>query len=187
MRVLGAMAAVLCGALAIADDQPAATPPESVQFDGQTLVLAWQGGNAGESVKEFIPAGQNLDSWTHLASIREYSKLDDPKALAGALVRQLKEKYPLSPSAIIENPQTGEAIVDFVVWPQDGSFVEFNVFKYGNRPGGGVRAEQYARREYENPEAFLKGLRPIRQRLVEEMTRGLQRGRQPVEVKTKSQ
>ncbi len=74
-------------------------------------------------------------------------------------MQQLKKEYPDSPSSIIENPQTGEVIVDFVVWPADASFVEWNVFKYAKRPEGGVVAEQYALRAYEDSEAFLKGLR----------------------------
>jgi hypothetical protein len=134
---------------------------QSVWFDGGELVLAWEGENPGEVVREFIPAGQNLDSWTKLASIRAISSSDDPKLLAGALVPRLKEQNPLSPSAIIENPGTGAVIVDFVVWPADASFVEFNVFKYEKRAGGGVEAQQYALRSYDKQEEFLKGLPPV--------------------------
>ena len=78
-------------------------------------------------------------------------------------------------------------IVDFVVWPADASFVEWNVFKYAKRPEGGVVAEQYALRAYEDSEAFLKGLRPVRERLVELMTQGLQPGDAPLEVKTQAE
>jgi hypothetical protein len=66
-------------------------PPKRVAFDGQLLVLAWQGGNPGETVREYIPPGEKLDSWTTLASIREYPKLDDPRAVAANLVRALKQ------------------------------------------------------------------------------------------------
>jgi hypothetical protein len=147
---------------------------QSVQFDGNVLVLAWEGGNPGERIKEYIPNGQTLETWTKLASIRRYDHLDDPQALAGGLLKQLKKNYPLSPSSIIENPKTGEVIVDFIVWPEDGAFVEFNVFKYGKDEQGKVVAQQYALRAYENQEEFLKRLRPERERLVELMTKGLQ-------------
>lgn len=170
-----------------ATKQEANAATESVQFDGYVLDLAWQGANPGETIKEFIPAGETLDTWTRLASIREYTELNDPQAAVGALVRQLKQKYPDSRSAIIENPTTGEVIVDFVLWPPDASFVEFNVFKYGRKPEGGMIAEQYALRAYQDQEAFLKGLRPVRERLVELMTQGLQPGNAPLEVKTGAQ
>ena len=137
-----------------------------MSFDGQTLVLAWQGGNPGETVREYIPVGEKLESWTKLASIREYPKLDEPRAVAANLVRALKQQNSAAQSAMIENPATGEVIVDFVTWPADRAFVEFNIFKYARRPGGGLIAHQYALRDYQDTTAFLRGLRPVRERLV---------------------
>ena len=144
----------------------AEAPPKRVSFDGQTLVLAWQGGNPGETVREYIPVGEKLESWTRLASIREYPKLDEPQAVAANLVRALKQQNSAAQSAMIENPATGEVIVDFVTWPADRAFVEFNIFKYARRPGGGLIAHQYALRDYQDTTAFLRGLRPVRERLV---------------------
>ena len=129
-------------------------------------MLAWQGGPPGEIVSEYIPPGEKLESWTKLASIREYPKLDDPRAVAGNLLRALKQQNPAAQSAVIENPTTGEVIVDFVTWPADQAFVEFNIFKYARRPGGGLVAHQYALRDYRDTTGFLKGLRPVRDRLV---------------------
>lgn len=134
-------------------------------------MLAWQGGAPGETVWEYIPPGEKLGSWTKLASLREYPKLDDPRAVAGNLVRTLKQQNPAAQSAMIENPATGEVIVDFVTWPADQTFVEFNIFKYGRKPGGGLVAQQYALREYQDTTRFLRGLRPVRERLVALMAR----------------
>jgi len=145
---------------------------ESVRFDDVEFVLAWQGSNDGESTKEYLPVGEDLESWKKLAAVREYPELDDPSAAVAAFAKILKEKYPQSPSSIIENPKTGDVIIDFVVWPADGSFVEFNIFKYSKQAGGGLRAEQYALREYDETEEFLRGLRPVRERLVELMASG---------------
>jgi hypothetical protein len=160
---------------------------QTVQFDGETLTLAYEGEQSGDTIKEFLPAGQKLDSWTKLAAIRQYAGLDDPLALAAQTIKQLKKDYPLSPSSIIQNPKTGEVIVDFVVWPEDASFVEFNIFKYRRRPGGGLTTEQYALRSYRDQEGFLKGLRPVRARLVELMAaKGLESAAagEPRQVKT---
>jgi hypothetical protein len=57
-------------------------------------VLAWQGGTTGETVREYVPTGETLESWTKLASIREYSRLDDPRAVAANLVRALRQQNP---------------------------------------------------------------------------------------------
>lgn len=147
----------------------AAVPVEgqsSVTFDGQRLVFAWQGENPGEHIKEFIPPGEKLESWTRLASIREYPEQKDPKTAAANLVGQLKKDYPQARSAVQENDATGEVLVDFVVWPPDESFVEFDVFRYARRDGGGLVAQQYALRDYKDPKGFLRDLKPVRERLV---------------------
>jgi hypothetical protein len=154
--------------IAHADGQ---APPKRLVFDGQTLVFAWQGGAPGETAREYIPPGEKLESWTKLASIREYPKLDDPRAVAANLVRALKQQNPAAQSATIENPATGEVIVDFVTWPADRAFVELNIFKYARRPGGGLLAQQYALREYQDTTGFLQRLRPVRERLVGLMAR----------------
>jgi hypothetical protein len=151
-----------------------ALPKERIAFDGTTLVLASQEKNAEESIKEYIPEGQTLEAWSHLASVRTYANHQDPKMLAGALVKQVKANYPQSPCSLRENTTTGESMVDFVVWPADKSFVEFNVFKYGKGENGGVVAQQYAIRDYKDPNGFLESLRPVRERVLAEMTRGLQ-------------
>jgi hypothetical protein len=158
----------------VATDLSSSVAKESVWFDGQKLNLAWQGENPGETIKEFVPAGQTLKDWTTLASIREYDQLNDVHAVIGSFVKTLKAQYPDSPIAILENPTTGDVMLDFVVWPKDNSFVEFNIFKYHKRAGGGLVAEQLALRAYgEQPaEDFLKNLKPLRKRLLEEMAEG---------------
>jgi hypothetical protein len=85
---------VLALGLAWAVHADAQAPPSRLAFDGQILVLAWQGGAPGETAREYIPPGEKLESWTKLASIREYPKLDDPRAVAANLVRALKQQNP---------------------------------------------------------------------------------------------
>lgn len=143
----------------------------TLAFDGTRLVRAAEGTTPAERWREFIPAGEKLERWTKLASIREYPTHTDARALAGELVRMLKRGYPDAPSSIIENRSTGEVIVDFVVWPQDRAFTEFNLFRYGKRDDGGVVAQQYALRVYGDATAFLRALKAERARLVDLMAK----------------
>jgi hypothetical protein len=147
------------------------SPPkkESVTFDEKRLYLAVEGDNPGETVKEYLPEGQKLDSWEQLASIREYAQLDDPKAVAENLVRLLKQQNPSAPHQLVQKQDTREVMVDFVTWPADVSFVEFNVFKYSKKKDGGLIAQQYALRNYSDPQKFLRELKPVRERLVKLM------------------
>jgi hypothetical protein len=150
----------------------------AVSFDGRKLVQAAQGGTAVERWREFLPEGDKLDRWTRLASIREYPTHADPKALALALQATLKRNQPSAPSSFIENKATGEVIVDFIAWPPDRAFTEFNLFRYGKRDGGGVVAQQYAIRVYGDATTFLRGLKAERVRLLNAMAKdGLQAAR----------
>lgn len=140
---------------------------DSIEFDGQSLELASQAAENDDSIQEFIPKGEKLDSWTKLAAIRVQADLDDPAATVKGMARDLRKRYPKSPFKVMVNKQAGEAMIDFVVWPDDASFAEFNVFRYAKHPRGGLLAQQYALRAYgDDTEPFLKGLGPVRKRLV---------------------
>ena len=145
---------------------------EVVQFDGEKLGLAWQADNDGDTIKEFIPAGENLDTWKKLAAVREFPKVGNPREFAELMVQRLHEDSPDAPSTITKNDKTGEVVLDFVAWPKDKSFVEFNVWKFRPRPEGGIFAEQFAVRDYKDPEGFVKNLKNVRERLIDEMTKG---------------
>lgn len=151
------------------ESSPAAPPAKTLEFDGQTLVLAWEGGEPGSPIREYIPAGETLDHWTHLASIREFASIDDPRALAAKTLEGVRQTYLDTPSTIMEDPTSDDTIIDFVAWPDDKSFAEYNVFKYSKRPGGGVIAQQYAVRAYGNVDEFAKNLIALRERLTGEM------------------
>jgi hypothetical protein len=169
-RVLAviALAAVASAAQAL-DTLPGV---RTIAFDGKRLVQADEGKTAVERWREFLPPGDKFDRWTVLASIREYPGHADPKALAGELVRALKRGTPDAPVSILEHPSSGDVIVDFVTWPPDHAFVEFNLFRYGRRDGGGVVAQQYALRAYGDASAFLRALKTERPRLLDAMAKG---------------
>jgi hypothetical protein len=143
----------------------------SVTFDGNTLLLAWQNKETQPTIREFVPAGQDLETWTILASIRDYPDLEDPFLVCGAMAKRATELNADAQGRVTENKETGEAVVDFLAWPEDKSFVEFNVFRYRKAEQGGLVAEQYAVRDYKDPEAFVKNLKPIRERLVRAMVK----------------
>lgn len=162
------------------DDKNAAsdetTPTEQITFDGQKLKLAFDADAQGDTIKEYIPDGEKLDKWTKLASIREYPKLNDAHELAAAVVHEVEGKNLKADAHLKQNEETGETVIDFIVWPEDKSFAEFNVFKFHKNEDGGITSEQYAVREYKEPEKFVEELAPLRERLIEQMTAdGLQK------------
>jgi hypothetical protein len=142
---------------------------QKVRFDGETFQLAFQNETPQESLKEFLPAGQNLEKWTKFAALHGYAGLDDPKAFAESLVNQLKDRSPDAEAKITDGANNGEVAVEFVVWPDDKSFAEFNVFKFKKGDGGALIGEQYALRNYDNPKQFVKDLESKKSRLVKLM------------------
>jgi hypothetical protein len=187
MRFFSSVAIVLCCIAGMALAQDAALPEtadaaaekESVRFDDETLVLAYEGEADGDSIKEFIPSGENLDSWTRLAAVREHAKLNDAKQFANEMVQQLEEKDTPAPYELLANEKTGDCILDFIVWSADGSFVEFNIFKYQKKETGGLLSYQYALRAYgDDIEKFLTGMDAERRaKMITEMIdRGVQPG-----------
>jgi len=166
-----ALALVLAVAATSAYALDALPGAREVTFDGKRLVLADSGRTPAEHWREFLPAGETFARWTVLASIREYPGHADPKALAGELVRALKRSTPDAPMALLEHPKSGDVIVDFITWPPDRAFVEFNLFRYGKRDGGGVVAQQYALRAYGDPGDFLRRLKSERPKLVDAMAK----------------
>jgi hypothetical protein len=147
-----------------------AEPPAAVEFDGQTLHLAWQSENPELPVSEFIPEGETLEKWTRLASIRRYPDLDDAQELAKLTVEEVAKSYPGSPTNLVDDPHSSDAIIEFVVNAPDDSFAEYNLFKYAKDPSGGVVAEQYALRTYGDRKTFMDELSTRRQQLLDEMT-----------------
>ncbi len=147
---------------------------ETVEFDGHKLWLAFEGKTENEliheTVKEYIPEKQELKTWTRLASIRKYPRLNDPVKVAKGLVGALKRQNPRAPSRTLHDKKENVVLVDFVTWTRDSKYAEFNVFRYSRDPDGGLIAQQYAVRDYDDIPAFLKNLRPLRERLVKAMS-----------------
>jgi hypothetical protein len=150
-------------------------PKESIRFDGQTLELAFQKNNDGDTIKEYIPAGETLERWTKLAALYEYPNLNDPQAIVDALVERLKARGSDIPYDVRTDSRTKAVVVDFLIWPEgaakpeNAEYVEYNIFRYESKRGGGLQAQQYAIRCYDNKFDFVTNLRTWKNRLVRQM------------------
>jgi len=60
--------------------------------------------------------------------------------------------------------------VSFISWPQDESYVEFNVFRY-SKGMKSVKAQQFAMRSYGDYDAFFKKVGKERDRYLELMAK----------------
>jgi hypothetical protein len=166
---------VLCCTAAAAKNA-APSKPESVDFCGHQLFFAF----AGQNFDEYIPHGQTLETWTRLASIRTVKNFDDPLEYAKRFAEQIKKDNPLSSSAIGHNQKKQIAIIDFITWPRDLSYVEFNIWRIEKSGNNGLIAYQYAEREYKEQKKFLLVLKDLRLQTITEMRdRGLTINKSP--------
>src|SRR6185312_9653437 len=81
MRMFACSIMVLCcvASFAFADDdaspatdQLSRIADQTITVDGRELKLAYEAEADGDTIQEFIPADETLETWTRLAAIREY-------------------------------------------------------------------------------------------------------------------
>lgn len=143
---------------------------ESVVFDGETYELAYNAKNEVQVLKEFLLKGEKLENWTKLTAIFDFLQHRDPKPLAFGLLDEVKKQNPQAAGQVMENEETGEYLVSFISWPQDESYVEFNVFRY-SKGMKSVKAQQFAMRSYGDYDAFFKKVGEERDRYLELMAK----------------
>ncbi len=152
------------------------TQKPRIVFDGETFIFAWDGASETVKIKEFLPAGQTFDRWTRLVAINEYPNIDDPREFAQVMLNTLKQHNPKAGAQLQANDKTGEVVLDFVTWPEDKSYVEFDAFKFHRMEGGGIIGEQFAQRAYsaEDQIKLLDNLAELKKRVLPELAeRGL--------------
>jgi hypothetical protein len=119
----------------------------NLEFDGETYVKKDSNDTPEIRRVEYVRENETLDNWTRLITIRNFTALDNAKEAVLAFAERLKQDDPSSdPVTLISND--GEtAIISFVVGPEDGSYGEFNVWRYAKVEGyPGLIACQFAYR-----------------------------------------
>lgn len=122
-------------------------------FDGEDLYLVFAKETQSNSINEYIPKGQSLDSWEKMLALHLYKRQEvGPKDWARGVALLLKKTNPNAQFRLQYNEEKDEALIDFLTWPtgqEEVEFMEFNIFKItrGARPKE-LRALQYAVRYY---------------------------------------
>jgi hypothetical protein len=143
--------------------------PGPISFHGEDFVLSWASHPYPHYYKqEYLPAGQSSEHYTAMVLLDANVANDDVRAAAAATVDMLhkrKASDPLVNFSEIENPKTGEIIVDFIL--SDGDIVEWNAYRYAAWKGDdgkrGVILFGISRRAYgDDVDAFLATLKAAR-------------------------
>ncbi|MDR7126356.1 hypothetical protein [Pseudotabrizicola sp. 4114] len=148
--------------------------PGRIAFDGQSYELAWSSQpNAGYAKHEYIPAGQVPETYESMIMVEVLAADIAPLAMATAQVEILNERKatdPLVNMELMQNDQTGEVLLDFLLSSRDDAgdyIIEWNAYRYAaiETPDGAPAGLLFAisHRAYgDDAEAFLKGLKDRR-------------------------
>lgn len=111
--------------------------PGPLSFEGRDFELAWSSHpNAGFYKQEYVPSGQSPESFDEMMIIDVLvSDIQLSEAL-NSKVKELSSRKSSDPYVnydVIENPNTGEYILDFLVSNSNGGaadVVEWNAYRY---------------------------------------------------------
>lgn len=148
----------------------------SIEFAGERYTLNFEDqaqqedGSPGDALAEFTLPGETVNEWSKLFAYHAYPEMgDDPVAAVKMVGKVVKETNKDANFAIVENEETGEAIIDFLTWTPESDVMEFNVFKYARAADGkGLVAMQYAQ-HIKLGEIDVDGMRALRTRSVQDM------------------
>jgi hypothetical protein len=123
---------------------------------------------SNDKLIEFVREPESLQNWTKMVAYRWQAlpgANNNPSQVVRNMANLLQSKG--LRFSMIENPQTGEALIDFLASDQRG--LEFNVFKYKqSRDGLGVVSVQWAQRFTDtSPEGTDRFLRLRKQSIQE--------------------
>lgn len=166
-------AAFLTGALLLCAAAPtqAAEAVLAAQFDGETYPSQFTSEVPGMKLIEFVRAAESIDRWTKLLAVRELPELLDPTAAAVELSKRLNESNPLARHRLLTKEDGREALIDFLTWPEDGSYMEFNIFRYVMQPGRpGLVSYQFAYRFSDTSPEAMEEFKAQRHHWIELMT-----------------
>lgn len=128
--------------------------PGPIVFEGTSFDLAWTSHPMDTYYKqEYVPAGQMVESYAEMFMVDVLTQSPTPHETVAAFAAELdkrKETDPLVNYAILENPDTGEVIFDFLLSDtSSGSIiVEWNAYRY-TPLGDGLSLFAISRRGYD--------------------------------------
>lgn len=146
--------------------------PGPVALGGTEYALAWSSRPGPDYIKqEYLPPGQTPETYQNMVLIEFVAGDLAPADAAARQVEMLndrKQSDPIANFQILNNQETGEVILDFVLSAKDSRgeyIIEWNGYRYAPAVDGagrpGVMLFALSHRAYGNDasRAFLEGLR----------------------------
>jgi len=120
--------------------------PSAYTFDGESYSLTWSDKKDGSETHEYFRKGENTKNWSKLFAVRRYEGYDSAVEL---LTPYLKKINPVKSILVANNYDDGtnDVTAFFHVFPDDLSYVEYNVHRFVyDEKAGAVYTFQFATR-----------------------------------------
>jgi hypothetical protein len=122
-----------------------------LELNGQRFYLAYVSDKQDQYLKEYIPAGENLERWNQLMSIRVFPKFPKDAGVDGYvknMIEAIKAGDPANRYQVFKDEGGGQ-ILDFLLWTDKPEhFAEWNLMQIEYLDGVGLVVGQYANRFY---------------------------------------
>lgn len=139
----------------------------SVVFNGETYVMQQDKDEDYVRIAEFVRPQEDLASWTRLIAIRHHPRLMNPLSAATNLGHKMQEQYPGLTYEVTNYNNGTETIIEFTLRSANGSFAEFNAWRFMKRDGySGLISYQFSHR---GPAIFLEKVALTGQNRVSEL------------------
>jgi hypothetical protein len=157
--------------------------PGPLDFDGTSYALSWSSHPSPAYYKqEYLPGGQSSTGYTSMLIVELIDSGSSVASAAQAQTRMLtarKATDPLVNFSLIQNRNSGEVLLDFVIGgrAQRTPIAEWNAYRYApyRGPNGqsGVKLFAISRRAYGDSDikSFLGGLKQARPAMIDKLAR----------------
>jgi hypothetical protein len=144
-----------------------------ISLDGEHFTKKFVGKPpGGDKLVEYVRESESFQRWTKLIGFR-YQQLpridNDPMKLAPAMAQFVRAANPQAQTRVLVLKEKGEALIDFLTWPPDASYLEFNIFRYARSlDGNAVVSVQFAHRFTDRSAESVEKFRRLRQAWIDQ-------------------
>jgi hypothetical protein len=143
---------------------------QELTFLDENYVCRFVAGNEQEKLAEYTLVDESIDDWKKLVAVRHYPLAEAaPADAAREIVKALNQAQPAAKHQLLVKEDGTEALLDFLIWPQDASYVEFNVFRLIQTEDEGLVSYQFAFRFKDTSPESIEKFKKARQLWLEEM------------------
>lgn len=131
---------------------------KTIKFDNETFTL--KSSEHNPSTYKYVPKGDEKDEFHQMILLQNFPDITNPIEEAANVGHKIQEQNPQA--AVIIYPDLG--MIEFINFPQERNYYEYNALQYIESPIKGVDLYQYKKRFYSKE---LDGAENARKQAIE--------------------